>query len=642
MVQSPAPTHTSASETIGRFRVVRLLGRGAQGAVYLASDPELGRLVAIKTLTIQGDNSDGRVQRLMQEARTASGLSHPNVVPVYEVGLAGEMPYVVFEYVEGRTLSQLLKTDGAMTMARAVISMSQVLAGVAHAHSKGFVHGDITPANILLSSTGVPRLTDFGIARGLLSMSAEPSAGTVRYMAPEHFNGAKLDQRADVFALGLIFWEMLTGEPANTGSDNASAIYRTLNEEIAPPSQKKSGIDPRLDEIIARALTKDPDARFADAAEMKTVLDRFRVPSGDGQTQLNTASTHSTVEFLLRRMRHKSNFPAVSQRFSAINKLTSEDSDNSLQKLANLVMQDFALTHKLLQLVNSAAHGGNGRITSVTQAIVTLGLEQVRAVASSLMLSSAPQGKTAHPGLHEVLLGAFVAAIIGRNVGRMAGLRNVEELFICSMFSRLGEILSIYYLPEDYDEIVRSVRTRSITERVASHEVLGISFDELGIEVAKQWNFPPSVVHAMRALPEGPLPQATSELERIAHCAGFARELCDAAWRTRPECREQALNDLAERFSATIPSGDGALAGLLQHSLDLGCKYCAIIGVSTQGSALIEGLQAWAQIKNQAPVPAVALQEAPTPPARPPVPSALIETQKKSGGLGGWFRKLLA
>jgi len=638
MVQSLAPTHTSVSESIGRFRVVRLLGRGAQGAVFLASDPELGRLVAIKTLTIKGDDSDGRVRRLMQEARTASGLSHPNVVPVYEVGLAGEMPYVVFEYVEGRTLSQLLKTDGAMTMARAVISMSQVLAGVAHAHSKGFVHGDITPANILLSATGVPRITDFGIARGLLSMNAEPSAGTVRYMAPEHFNGTKLDQRADVFALGLIFWEMLTGEPANSGSDNASAIYRILNEDTPPPSQKKSGIDTRLDEIIARALAKDPDARFADAAEMKSMLDRFRVPSGDGQTHLNTVTTHSTVEFLLRRMRHKSNFPAVSQRFSAINKLTSDDSDNSLQKLANLVMQDFALTHKLLQLVNSAAHGGNGRITSVTQAIVTLGLEQVRAVASSLMLSSAPQGKNLHPGLHEVLLGAFVAAIIGRNVGRLAGLRNVEELFICSMFSRLGEILSIYYLPEEYDEIVRSVRTRGLTERAASNEVLGISFDELGIEVARQWNFPPSVLHAMRALPEGPLAQVTSELERIAHCAGFARELCDAAWRTRPEGREQALSDLAERFSATISQGESTLSGLLQHSLDLGRKYCAIIGVSTQGSALIEGLEAWAQIKNQAPV----LQETPQPVAREPESIAPPATEKKSGGLGGWFRKLLA
>lgn len=241
-----------------------------------------------------------------------------------------------------------------------------------------------------------------------------------------------------------------------------------------------------------------------------------------------------------------------------------------------------------------------------------------------------------------MLLGAFVAAIIGRNVGRLAGLRNVEELFICSMFSRLGEILSIYYLPEDYDEIVRTVRTRGVTERVASHEVLGISFDELGIEVAKQWNFPPSVLHAMRALPEGPLPQAPSELERIAHCAGFARELCDAAWRTRPEGREQALTDLVERFSATIPNGENPLGSLLQHSLDLGRKYCTIIGVNTQGSALIEGLQAWAQIKNQVPAPPVAPQETPKPSARETVSAAPPGPEKKAGGLGGWFRKLLA
>ena len=143
-MDNAASSHpASKSDVIGRFRIVRTLGHGAQGAVFLASDPELGRLVAIKSLSVGGDGSADRVDGLMREARTASGLSHPNVVPVYEVGLADDVPYVVFEYVEGVTLGQLIRSEGALTTAKAVIAMSQILAGVAHAHGKGLVHGDI-------------------------------------------------------------------------------------------------------------------------------------------------------------------------------------------------------------------------------------------------------------------------------------------------------------------------------------------------------------------------------------------------------------------------------------------------------------------------------------------------------------------
>ena len=634
-----------------------MLGRGAQGTVFLASDPQLGRLVAIKTLSLAGASGAARMQRLVQEARTASGLSHPNIVPVYEVGMVADLPYVVFEYVEGRTLSHLLRVDGAMPMARAVITMSQILAGIAQAHSKGLMHGDITPANILLSASGVPRVTDFGISRDLFASPDQAPAGTLRYMAPEYFQGLAPDLRADVFALGLIFWEMLTGEPAICGSDSVSTIYHTLNGSIALPSTKVPGIDARVDEIVQRALEKDREARFRDAAEMKEVLDRFRVPgSAGGGNPLASATSHSTVDFLLRRMRHKADFPVLSQRFHEINRLTSDESETSLQKLANLVLQDFALTHKLLQLVNSVAYGGNGRVNSVTQAILTLGLEQVRVVATSLMLATPPRGKDVHPGLHEVLLGAFVAGVVGRNLGRMAGLKNVEELFICSMFSRLGEILAIYYFPDDYDEIVRVVGTQALNELEASRDVLGIGFDELGIEVARRWNFPPNVLHAMRALPEGLLGAALTEKERIAHCAGFARELCDAAWRTPPQEREAVLARLVERFQASIPKASTHLRPLIEHSLDLGRKYCGLIGIDTRGSALIEGLCAWAhptaapQAQPDKPVAAPATthafaatrtQKLPTV-AVPAASAAFTMPAKAPGGVSGWVRRLWA
>jgi hypothetical protein len=198
-----------------------------------------------------------------------------------------------------------------------------------------------------------------------------------------------------------------------------------------------------------------------------------------------------------------------------------------------------------------------------------------------------------HPGLPEVLIGAFIAGVIGRNLGRIAAFTNVEEMFICSMFSRLGEILAIYYFSEDYDEIVRITRTQGESELSASRQVLGIGFDELGIEIARRWNFPETVLHAMRPLPEGVLPAATTELEKIAHCAGFAREICDAAWRTPEAYRAQALARLIERFRATLPRASDHLQALIQHSLDIARKYCQIIGIGSAGSALLEGMAAW-------------------------------------------------
>jgi serine/threonine-protein kinase len=144
---------------------------------------------------------------------------------VYEVGVEAGQPYVVFEYVEARTLDEVLRADGAMSLAHAVIAMSQILAGIAYAHAKGLVHGDITPANILLTASGVPRVTDFGISRGVREQASSAPRGTLRYMAPEHFQAGTPDLRSDVYALGVIFYEMLTGEPAVPhGDDSASSI----------------------------------------------------------------------------------------------------------------------------------------------------------------------------------------------------------------------------------------------------------------------------------------------------------------------------------------------------------------------------------------------------------------------------------
>jgi HD-like signal output (HDOD) protein len=374
-----------------------------------------------------------------------------------------------------------------------------------------------------------------------------------------------------------------------------------VNQSNLEPSQTHHHIDSRLDEIVRSAVQQDPNARYPDAGAMKAALDRFRIPvPADKKTELSSAVTHSTVDFILLRMRRKADFPALSQRLSSINRLTCDSNTASVQQLANLVLQDFALTNKLLKLVNAAAFQGSGRINSVTEAIVKLGLDQVRAVATSLMLATPPPGRALHPVFPEVMLGAFISAVMGRNLGRIAGLPNPEGIFICSMFSRLGEILAIYYFPEEYDEIAALARTPGFDERRASQAVLGIGFDVLGVEVAQRWNFPPNIVYAMRALPEGVLPQARSELEQIAHCAGFARELCEAAWRTPDLSWDELHRTLLARFGATVPQAPKYMRSLIAHALQLGERYCNVVGIATAGSPLIEGLAKWGSLDEPA------------------------------------------
>jgi HD-like signal output (HDOD) protein len=386
--------------------------------------------------------------------------------------------------------------------------------------------------------------------------------------------------RSDVYALGVIFYEMLTGEPAVTNAEEISVIQRVLSESITPPSQARPDIDSRLDDIVCRAVAKDPDARYADAGAMKAALDRIRVPAAmEGSAELHTSTSHGTVEFLLLRMKRKADFPVLSQRLSTIHHLTSDSSQASIKKLTNLVLQDFALANRLLRIANSVAFQGNGRITNVSEAIMKLGLDKVRALASSLMLATPPPGRALHPVFPEVMLGAFISAVLGRNIGHLAGLANAEEVFICSMFSRLGEILTIYYLPDEYDEVVTLMRTRMVDELGASRAALGVGFDVLGIEVARHCNFPPTLSYAMRALPKGILPEAVTQRERIAHCAGFARELCEATWRTPDSQRESVLSGLTERFDATVPRASKHLRSVIRHSLDVGQKYCHALSI---------------------------------------------------------------
>jgi serine/threonine protein kinase len=578
---------------LDRFRLLRTLGRGGEGVVYLAHDPTLDRQVAIKTLNLDRDAHPGHAEALFAAAKIASGLSHPNIVPVYEYGIHAGQPFVVFEYVDGKTLADLLRSGGPLPMGQAVIWMSQVLAGLAHVHASGLIHGDIKPANILIAANGIPRVTDFGISRRAVSAAVDAvSAGTVQYMAPECFSEGHADCRMDVYALGLVFHEMLTGEPV-VGAGNAYAqMYRILNESPTPPSARNPRIDARIDAIVLKALQRLPAERYADAAEMKRDLDQYRVPAQVGKdSELEERTVHSTVEFLLRRMALKSDFPTLSASFSRLNQLSARADEASTKSISELVMRDFALAQKLLRVVNSAAFGA-GKVTKVSQAITLLGMAQLRSIATGLMLSQGGRRGAQSPQVAAALTEAFVAGVIARNVGRLAGLAAVEELFICGMFSRLGELLVLFYLVDEHAEIERRIGLQHADPASAASAVLGLTYEQLGAEVARHWNFPDTIVQALQALPRGTLAPPEGEAGRIRYCTAYAAELCWLARTAVPAMRSQGLADHAARFAVAISIGDGTLRMLIEKSVEVALKYVAASGLNVSGTPLLEGLAA--------------------------------------------------
>jgi len=575
---------------IGKFKVIRILGRGSEGVVYLAMDTKLNREVAIKTSSLGESPDPVLADLLVTTAQTASRLSHPNIVPVFEAGMHDGNPYVVFEYVEGRSMSQMIAADGPMSISRAVVMMSQILAGVAQIHERSLIHGDIKPANILIGADDRARVADFGLLRHERATNVDHTSGTLRYMAPECFDGTVTDCRRDVYALGLVFYEMLTGQPVVDRGGMDTQLKRIVSELPPTPSIQNPRVPRELDEIVLMALRKNPAHRYQNAAEMKRALDRIRV-SNDKQDHvlIREAAIHSTVEFLLRRMAHKSDFPALSASIATINGMSDSMDAASIQTLSDTVMRDFALTQKLLRLVNSASMGG-GKVTRVSQAITILGVSQLRTMATAMALANSANGKKS-PGIAIALTDAFVAGLISRNVGRMMRLSAFEELFICGMFSPLGELLCLYYLPDEYSEIARRVFETAVQPDSAARSVLGVSFEEMGIAVARHWQFPPVIVNALAPLPDGILAPAHDVAGRLWQCAVYARELCNVARLHDRQIREGAFDAHVARYSDCIPLDIVKVRELMTHSVEAAGHYISAAGFSVSDTAMLEGMR---------------------------------------------------
>jgi serine/threonine protein kinase len=590
----------SKSYKIGRFKINGKLGKGGQGIVYLATDPTLQRQVAIKALHVESANKKKLQKNLLQEARNVSKLIHPNIIPIFEAGEQAGTPYMVFEYVDGVSLKDLIRNKDPLPVTRAVTLMHQILEGVGYAHQKGIIHLDLKPGNILLTKNGAPRVMDFGISEmmGSDSGTGQNLRGTRRYMTPEHFSKVPIGPASDVFALGLIFFEMLTRTPAITGKNQFNTIYKIIHEPTVAPSLLNPDVDAGLDSIVLRAVQKRPDARFPDANSMKEALDKYIAVKERGLTvHSDDEDIHSTVDFLLRRIQHKKDFPAFSKCVMDINKMTTSSSKASAKQLANVILTDYSLTNKLLKLVNSAFYGQfGGKVTSIYKAVVILGFEQVRLAASTLMLFTHMQKDAGTGELRDSMIRSFMSGIIARDLTSRAGIRKTEFAFICSMFHDLGKNLTIYYFPEEYAEIKHDMATNEHDIQSAARSVLGISLDELGVGVARAWKFPENIVYSMRGLPDGPVEEPDSVLDSLRHYSVFANELCELAGIGLFANRGEPLSRLIRRFEQSFSISKKQVLKLLNSEIKMVKKYAAILDVDPDKSPFIQNLYKFLEV----------------------------------------------
>ncbi len=279
---------TTPQHLSDRYEVGEILGFGGMSEVHLARDLRLHRDVAIKVLRADLARDPSFYLRFRREAQNAAALNHPAIVAVYDTGEAetptGPLPYIVMEYVDGVTLRDIVHTEGPMPTKRAIEVIADACQALNFSHQHGIIHRDVKPANIMISKSGAVKVMDFGIARALADAGnpvTQTAAviGTAQYLSPEQARGIKVDARSDVYSLGCVLYEILTGEPPFVGDSPVAVAYQHVREDPVPPSARNADISPDLDAVVLKALAKNPENRYQTAAEMRS--DLVRVHSGE-------------------------------------------------------------------------------------------------------------------------------------------------------------------------------------------------------------------------------------------------------------------------------------------------------------------------------------------------------------------------
>src|SRR5438477_9205663 len=279
------PTLTKA----GRYEISGELGRGAMGVVYHAKDPVIGRPVAVKTLQLSEEGTGltraELLARFQTEARAAGLLTHPNIVVIFDAGEEDGLFFITMELVEGKSLQHMLDAGQMFPIPRMLRIMEQTCSALQFAHERNIVHRDIKPANLMLTPDDTVKITDFGTAKILQFGTVQQTAhvmGTPSYMSPEQIKGKVVDGRSDIFSLGVVLYEMVTGEKPFPGQNITTVIYKIVNEEPVPPRQIDPSIHPGISAVVMRALEKEPEQRYQSCREMLEDLRNYRAQGAAG------------------------------------------------------------------------------------------------------------------------------------------------------------------------------------------------------------------------------------------------------------------------------------------------------------------------------------------------------------------------
>jgi len=540
-------TGRQSGRKVGRFELLRELGRGAQATVWLGHDARLDREVAIKLLNPGTDST--AVQAWMHEARAVSRLTHPNIVPVFEADVMDGQPALVFEYVDGGTLAEARRGKGPMQAREAVALMIGVLDALATAHAQGIVHRDLKPSNLLLGSDGRARVMDFGIAARVAAGGDGLIAGTPGYMSPEAARGEPPRPAMDVFAAGMLLGELLAGMPLMRERDPYRAIARVQKEDFCVPDSVR--VDDTLRAIVARAVARDPQQRYDGAASFRDALNAWLMPEEAGNAA--AGGGHGTLDFLLRRMKHKRDFPALGSSIVRIQRVASSETE-SLASLSAEILKDVSLTNKLLRMVNTVhfANAGAGNISTISRAVALVGFAGVRNMALSVVLLEHMQDQGHAAQIKEEFLRALMAGTLASELTPVR--HEAEETFIGSMFQNLGRMLTEYYFPEEAQQIRQLARDGDAAARNnAAVKVLGISHQDLGVGVARSWGLPESLQRMMLA-PDGDPPGklVTPEAERQRWVGRIANEITEQMMSAAGEAVDTRIGRLAEGYAAAL------------------------------------------------------------------------------------------
>jgi HD-like signal output (HDOD) protein len=318
-------------------------------------------------------------------------------------------------------------------------------------------------------------------------------------------------------------------------------------------------------------------------------------PDEDLPLEPGVSARQSALDVLLRRMQTGSDFPALSEAIGAINRIASSDREG-VNELSNNILKDFALTNKLLKLANVAFYNqvGGGSISTISRAVVILGFDAVRSIALSLILFDNLENKAHARLLKEEFIKVLYAGMLAREMAGGMQVKDVEEAFISAMLHNLGRTLVMFYFPEEMAAIEQLVQAGGASDAKASTQVLGVSFESMGMGIAKSWGFPIQLVQSMKKLPEGTVKKCVSNSDRLRVLAGFSNELCEIILGTPDADRTKALARLTKRFGDSLPVTEKQLYGLMEHSMQDIAQYALAVNVNLKQSTFARQASKWA------------------------------------------------